>query len=90
MLVIDDIHVSIQSVVVLRGMSMTVADGSMVGLVGRNGAGKTTLMRSVMGHLAPARAASASTAMIWPSWPSTHAPNWASATCPKTVAWCPS
>ena len=55
MLVIDDIHVSIQSVVVLRGMSMTVADGSMVGLVGRNGAGKTTLMRSVMGHLAPSQ-----------------------------------
>ena len=29
----------------------TVADGRMVGLVGRNGAGKTTLMRTVMGHL---------------------------------------
>jgi branched-chain amino acid transport system ATP-binding protein len=27
----------------------------MVSLVGRNGAGKTTLMRSIMGHLTPAR-----------------------------------
>ena len=29
----------------------------MVSLVGRNGAGKTTLMRSIMGHLKPARGA---------------------------------
>jgi len=55
MLEIHDIHVSIQSVVALRGMSLTVADGTMVGLVGRNGAGKTTLMRSVMGHLEPSQ-----------------------------------
>ncbi len=53
MLKIEGIHVSIQSVVALRGLSMEVADGTMVGLVGRNGAGKTTLMRSVMGHLKP-------------------------------------
>ncbi len=53
MLKIDNLHVAIQSVVALRGLSLAVADGTMVGLVGRNGAGKTTLMRSVMGHLAP-------------------------------------
>ena len=51
MLQVEGIHVAIQSVVALRGLSLTVADGTMVGLVGRNGAGKTTLMRSVMGHL---------------------------------------
>ena len=55
MLTIEGIHVSIQSVVALRGLSLTVADGTMVGLVGRNGAGKTTLMRTVMGHLAPSQ-----------------------------------
>ncbi|MGZ5203998.1 MAG: ABC transporter ATP-binding protein [Caldimonas sp.] len=51
MLQIESLFVSIQSVEALRGLSLTVPDGAMVGLVGRNGAGKTTLMRSVMGHL---------------------------------------
>ena len=55
MLQIDDLHVAIGSVVALRGLSLRVDDGAIVGLVGRNGAGKTTLMRSVMGHLAPTR-----------------------------------
>ncbi len=51
MLQIESLHVSIQSVEALRGLSLAVPDGAMVGLVGRNGAGKTTLMRTVMGHL---------------------------------------
>jgi branched-chain amino acid transport system ATP-binding protein len=55
MLQIENIHVAIQSVVALRGLTLTVADGTMVGLVGRNGAGKTTLMRTVMGHLVPSQ-----------------------------------
>ena len=55
MLIVENIHVAIQSVVALRGLSLTVADGTLVGLVGRNGAGKTTLMRSVMGHLVPSQ-----------------------------------
>ncbi len=53
MLKAQGIHVSIQSVVALRGLSLEVADGSMVGLVGRNGAGKTTMLRTIMGHLTP-------------------------------------
>lgn len=55
MLQIEDLHVAIQSVQALRGLSISVGDGGMVGLVGRNGAGKTTLMRAVMGHLKPSR-----------------------------------
>jgi branched-chain amino acid transport system ATP-binding protein len=55
MLKVEGVHVAIQSVVALRGLSLEVADGCMVGLVGRNGAGKTTLMRSIMGHLAPSQ-----------------------------------
>lgn len=51
MLEIDRLQVSIQSVEVLRGLSLTVSKGSMVGLIGRNGAGKTTTLRSIMGHL---------------------------------------
>ncbi len=53
MLDVNDLHVSIQSVLALRGLSLRVADGAMAGLVGRNGAGKTTLMRTLMGHLVP-------------------------------------
>jgi len=55
MLTIDSLHVAIESVQVLRGLSLEVPDGTMVGLVGRNGAGKTTLMRAVMGHLPTSR-----------------------------------
>ena len=55
MLQVESLRVSIQNVEALRGLSLAVPDGAMVGLVGRNGAGKTTLMRSVMGHL-PAKA----------------------------------
>jgi branched-chain amino acid transport system ATP-binding protein len=53
MLKIDALGVTIASVQALRGFSLEVPEGSMVGLVGRNGAGKTSLMRSVMGHLSP-------------------------------------
>jgi branched-chain amino acid transport system ATP-binding protein len=57
LLEIDDVVVEIQSMPALRGFSMKIARGAMVSLVGRNGAGKTTLMRSIMGHLKPARGA---------------------------------
>ena len=36
---------------VLRGISMTLAAGSVTALMGRNGMGKTTLMRAITGHL---------------------------------------
>lgn len=50
---VQSLEVSIQSMAALRGFSMTVQPGEMVGLIGRNGAGKTTFMRTVMGHLQP-------------------------------------
>jgi branched-chain amino acid transport system ATP-binding protein len=49
MLVLEDIQVRIGSVQAVRGFSMEVAAGELVGLAGRNGAGKTTVMRTVMG-----------------------------------------
>ncbi len=55
MLKIEGIHVSIQSLVALRGLTLSVSDGTMVGLVGRTGAGKTTRMRTGLGHLTPSQ-----------------------------------
>lgn len=49
MLEARDISVDIGSVSILRGVGFSVADGGILGLVGRNGAGKTTTMRGVMG-----------------------------------------
>jgi branched-chain amino acid transport system ATP-binding protein len=51
MLELRDLHVDIASAQVLRGFSLSLPQGHMVGLVGRNGAGKTSTMRSIMGHL---------------------------------------
>jgi branched-chain amino acid transport system ATP-binding protein len=51
MLELAAIDVSIQSVQVLRGLSLSVREGKMIGLIGRNGAGKSTTLRTIMGHL---------------------------------------
>ncbi len=52
-LALDKIDVRIQSVPILRGLSLEVGAGEIVGLVGRNGAGKTTTMRTIMGLTRP-------------------------------------
>lgn len=49
---LEGVKVAIQGADVLRGVSLAVPRGGLVGLVGRNGAGKTTTLRSVMGLLA--------------------------------------
>lgn len=46
---ITGLNVSIESIPVLRDVSLQVGSGHMVGLIGHNGAGKTTLIRSIMG-----------------------------------------
>jgi branched-chain amino acid transport system ATP-binding protein len=53
MLRVENLGVSIQGSLILRGISMRVAAGELVCLVGRNGAGKTTTFRTVMGYLRP-------------------------------------
>ncbi len=47
---IDCYHGAVQ---VLKAVSLHVAPGEILGLLGRNGAGKTTLLRTVMGLLKP-------------------------------------
>ena len=51
MIELQSARVAIADVEVLRGFSIRIETGGMVGLIGRNGAGKTTVMRTIMGHL---------------------------------------
>lgn len=54
MLTLDAIHAYYGRSHILQGVSLEVARGETVTLLGRNGAGKTTTLRSIMG-LTPAR-----------------------------------
>lgn len=50
---VTDIHKRFGGVHALRGVSLHVNAGEILGLVGHNGAGKSTLIRILMGDLAP-------------------------------------
>jgi branched-chain amino acid transport system ATP-binding protein len=58
MLDIKSLSAGYGAAVVLHGVSLHVAEGEMVALVGANGAGKTTLLKTISGLLTP-RAGSA-------------------------------
>jgi branched-chain amino acid transport system ATP-binding protein len=53
MLRIEDLHVSYGRVPALKGVSMQVNAGEIVGVVGPNGAGKTTTLATVFGLVKP-------------------------------------
>ena len=57
MLEIRDLVCGYGTVTALKGLSLTVAEGQLVALVGANGAGKSTTLRAISG-LVPARAGS--------------------------------
>ncbi len=54
-LVVEDIYAGYGLSQVLFGVSLEVARGECVCLIGRNGVGKTTTMRSIMGLTPPVR-----------------------------------
>ena len=53
LLAVRDIHTYYGDSYVLHGVSIEVADGQVVALLGRNGMGKTTLIRSIAGLTPP-------------------------------------
>jgi branched-chain amino acid transport system ATP-binding protein len=52
MLRVEDLRVSYQSVAAVRGVSLKVPDGQIIGLVGANGAGKTSTLNAITGLVA--------------------------------------
>ncbi|MFZ5849897.1 MAG: ABC transporter ATP-binding protein [Actinomycetota bacterium] len=53
LLELDDVQVAYGAIVALKGVSLQVAEGEIVTLLGANGAGKTTTLRTVSGLLRP-------------------------------------
>src|SRR6187431_2857522 len=53
MLTVENIEVSYGDVRALDGVSLEVAEGAIVAIVGANGAGKTSLIRTIAGMLRP-------------------------------------
>lgn len=50
---VEDIHVSFGGVKALKGVTLDVYPGQVVGLIGPNGSGKTTLFNVISGFLRP-------------------------------------
>ncbi len=53
MLELKDLEVSYGNIRALQGVSLTVADGELVTLIGSNGAGKSTTLKTISGLLRP-------------------------------------
>jgi branched-chain amino acid transport system ATP-binding protein len=55
MLELADVHTYYGNIRALRGVSLTVAQGEIVTLIGSNGAGKTTTLKTILGTTRPRR-----------------------------------
>jgi ABC-type branched-subunit amino acid transport system ATPase component len=69
LLVVRDLHVSYDNLRVLTGLSMEVAEGEVVALLGTNGAGKSTLLGAIAGSVHAHRGA-----VVFDGRDITHAP----------------
>jgi branched-chain amino acid transport system ATP-binding protein len=71
-LAVADAHVYLGDSYIIQGVSLAVADGRTVALLGRNGAGKTTLMRAIAGLTEPPRQGriewQGEDVSAWPAW----------------------
>jgi branched-chain amino acid transport system ATP-binding protein len=55
LLEVDAVHVGYGDLPALHGLTVTVAEGETLAVIGANGAGKTTLLKTVAGILRPTR-----------------------------------
>ncbi|MFN8592305.1 MAG: ABC transporter ATP-binding protein [Thermomicrobiales bacterium] len=55
LLEVEDLHVRYGAIQALRGVSLHVDEGEIIGLIGVNGAGKSTTMLSILGVVRPTR-----------------------------------
>ena len=55
LLEVHDIHTYYGDAYVLQGLSLSLEQGQILGLLGRNGVGKTTLVNSIIGFTPPRR-----------------------------------
>ena len=53
MLKVQDLHVYYGAIHAVKGVSLEVADGEIVTLIGANGAGKSTVLNTISGLLKP-------------------------------------
>jgi branched-chain amino acid transport system ATP-binding protein len=53
LLEVSDLRVNYGQIEALKGISLAIAEGEIVAILGANGAGKTTLMRTLSGLIAP-------------------------------------
>ncbi len=53
MLEVDDLHAYYGKSHILQGVSLRVAEGEIVSLLGRNGAGRSTTVKTIMGEVVP-------------------------------------
>src|SRR5215469_8662621 len=55
LLEVVDVHTNYGDAYILQGLSLTLEQGQILGILGRNGVGKTTLVNSIMGFTPPRR-----------------------------------
>jgi branched-chain amino acid transport system ATP-binding protein len=55
MLLVQNLHAGYRGIQALRGVTLSVAQGEMVALIGANGAGKSTLLNCISGIVKPVR-----------------------------------
>ena len=55
LVVVEDLHTFYGKSHILHGVSLTVAKGEVVGLLGRNGVGKSTTLKTIMGLVGPSQ-----------------------------------